>query len=118
VRARPQHGSNKAFNKTQPKGGADLEVVFPRAEVGVLFSCDLHPWMKAYVHVVDHPYHALSDENGAWSIELPPGKYVVEGWHERFGLRKTAFTLGPGETAEIDFVFALPQKSKQKGKGS
>ena len=113
VRARPQHGSNRAFNKTQPAGGADMEVVFPRAEIGIAFSCDLHPWMKSYVCVVDHSHHALSDEAGRWSIELAPGKYVVEAWHERFGLRKVQVTVGPGETAELDFVYETKKKKKK-----
>ena len=116
VRAKPQHGSNRAFNKIQPALGEDLMVVFPRAEIGIAISCDLHTWMNAYVCVVDHPHHALSDEEGNWSIEVPPGKYVVEAWHERFGARKVAVTVGPGETAELGFVYEVKKGKKNKQK--
>lgn len=114
VRAVPQHISNKAFNTVQPMGGEALEVVFPQAEPGIRISCDLHAWMRAYVHVVDHSYYDISDEGGNWAIEVPPGRYVVEAWHEELGTRKVAVTLGPGEKADLGFVFETKQRKKRK----
>ena len=35
-------------------------------------SCSIHPWMKAWVRVFDHPYFALSDEDGKFEIKLAP----------------------------------------------
>ena len=33
-------------------------------------------------------------------------------------VRKVALTVGPGETAELDFNYALPKKNKKKNKSS
>jgi len=110
VNARPTHGSNTGFNKMQPPGAGDLEQVFPRAEVAIPIGCDVHPWMKAWVAVVDSPYYSVSGEDGAWSIELPPGDYLVEAWHERYGTLKGTVELAAGEVGQFDFSFAPAKK--------
>lgn len=47
-------------------------------------KCDFHPWMKAYHFPVDHPYVAVTDENGKFKIDgLPAGKHAFNIWHER-----------------------------------
>ena len=53
-------------------------------------KCDVHPWMNAYVHVVDHPYQDLTagkDADGRKAGEftltdVPPGEYVLVIWKE------------------------------------
>ena len=90
--------------------------VAPRARDGIPFSfrqrepspvqvkCDLHPWMTAWWLVVDHPYAALSDEQGAFTIEnLPAGEHKFRVWHERAGWldRSLSVVVPDGETAEI-----------------
>ena len=51
-------------------------------------DCNIHPWMKAYVVVLDHPFMAVSDENGELTIEgLPTGKELTfRAYHEAGGL--------------------------------
>jgi hypothetical protein len=52
----------------------------------------------AYIGVVDHPYHAVTGEDGAYRIEnLPPGTYVIEAWHERTAQTQTV-TVAVGQT--------------------
>jgi hypothetical protein len=49
-------------------------------------QCDIHPWMKAYWLVVDHPYAAVTDKEGRFTIEnLPVGEHEFRVWHERVG---------------------------------
>ncbi len=44
--------------------------------------CTMHPWVRGYVAVFDHPYFAVTDEQGSFRIEgLPPGTYGVKVWH-------------------------------------
>jgi plastocyanin len=48
-----------------------------------IVKCDIHPWMSAYVHAVKHPYYAITNESGEYSLEnVPPGTYRVVCWHE------------------------------------
>jgi hypothetical protein len=43
-----------------------------------------HAWSRGYIAVFDHPYFAITDESGAFTIDsLPPGTYTVKLWHER-----------------------------------
>jgi len=49
-------------------------------------SCNLHPWMTAWVVIKDHPYVAVTDENGRFSINgLPVGEWTFQFWHEQQG---------------------------------
>jgi hypothetical protein len=44
----------------------------------------LHTWQRAYHVVLNHPWGAVTDRNGSFSIpRLPPGNYELVIWHER-----------------------------------
>jgi plastocyanin len=49
-----------------------------------LATCDAgHPWMSAYVVVTEHPYYAVTDANGNFTLDnVPPGTYKIRMWHE------------------------------------
>ena len=75
-------------------------------EVMIDIQCDVHPWMRAYLGVLDHPYFAVTGADGRFTLAaLPPGDYVIGAWHERFGTRETRVTLGPGEQRAIAFTY-------------
>jgi len=66
----------------------------------------IHPWMKAYVGVFEHPYFALSGADSRFTLkDLPPGEYTIEAWHERFGTRSQKITVGAKETKTVEFTF-------------
>lgn len=45
--------------------------------------CAQHPWSRAYIAAFDHPYFAVTENDGKFTIDsLPPGKYTVNVWHE------------------------------------
>src|SRR5205085_8104343 len=49
-------------------------------------SCDIHSWMHGFLFVFAHPYFAVTDEDGKFTIEkVPAGKYRIVMWHERDG---------------------------------
>jgi len=98
--------NNKEFNIGQPVKGLKTEKVFDNAEIMVPFKCDVHKWMNSYAGVVDHPYFAVTAADGSFSIgNVPPGTYVVEVWHERFGTTELSVTVGEKETVESNFSF-------------
>jgi len=52
----------------------------------VITKCDIHPWMSGYMRVFDHPYFALTDEDGKFELPNPPaGKYRLKVWHPASG---------------------------------
>ncbi|MBL8819127.1 MAG: hypothetical protein JNL58_24065 [Planctomyces sp.] len=58
---------------------------FPKAELmPVRVDCSIHSWMKAWILILDHPYAAITNEHGEFSIkQIPPGKWKFRFWHER-----------------------------------
>ena len=44
-------------------------------------SCTLHPWTHATIAVFDHPYYAVTDEHGRFSLDsVPAGSYTLMVW--------------------------------------
>lgn len=47
------------------------------------FQSSIHPWMRGYVRVFDHPYFAITDADGFFEIpKAPAGKWRIHYWHE------------------------------------
>ncbi len=91
---------NRPVNRAQPKDLHQIEVTFRAAEK-VKVKCDIHGWMSAWIAVVDHPYHAITAQNGAFVIgNVPPGTYTLEVWHETLGTSTQSVTVAAGETAD------------------
>jgi hypothetical protein len=97
---------NQPFNVGMPVEGMRVRKWFTRPEVMVRMKCDLHNWMTAWVGVVDHPFHAVSGEDGRFALRgLPAGEYVVEAWHETFGAQRSTVRMEEGERKQIAFEF-------------
>jgi hypothetical protein len=100
---------NDAVNSGVAPGDREgiLNFSYRRAEsVPLAVSCDYHTWMKAYHLPVDHPYAAVTDAEGQFSIpDLPPGNHSFVVWHEsvqgNFVQRKLAVTVKAGETTDM-----------------
>ena len=98
--------ANREFNQGFPLKGISHTHTFSTKEVMVPFKCDVHGWMRAYVGVLDHPFHAVSDAGGAFSLTgLPPGTYTVEAWHESLGTQTQSVTIAEKESKDITFTF-------------
>jgi plastocyanin len=98
--------SNQEFNTGQPLAGMKHQHRFSTREVMVPFKCDVHPWMRAYVGVLDHPYFAVTGADGSFELKgLPPGTYTVEAWHESLGTQTQTVTIGAKETGTTAFEF-------------
>ncbi|MDA1012880.1 MAG: carboxypeptidase regulatory-like domain-containing protein [Planctomycetota bacterium] len=77
---------NNPFNRLLPPDtkSSSTTLVYTKVESEpVSVGCDYHAWMQAYHLPVDHPFAALTDENGAFKIEgLPSGTHQFQVWHE------------------------------------
>ena len=84
VHTQPTVAGNEEINKAQMQGGADLNFSFAKEEKFLKFKCDVHPWMFAWVTVVDSPYFAVTDKDGKFTIKgVPAGKYTVTALHRK-----------------------------------
>ena len=98
--------ANQEFNTGQPLAGMKHVHRFSTREVMVPFKCDVHPWMFAYVGVLDHPFFAVTGADGQFELKgLPPGTYTVEAWHEKLGTQTQTVTIGAKETGTTAFEF-------------
>ncbi len=54
----PMPKVNREWNVSQPPGADPIMKSFNRPEVGIPVKCNQHPWMRAYIHVLGHPFYA------------------------------------------------------------
>jgi plastocyanin len=100
---------NKGFNFAQVTKGQVNEKSFDKQEVLVRFKCDVHPWMFAYVGVVDHGFFAVTDKDGNFKIAgLPAGKYTVEAYHLKAGKSTQEITVTDSDKKEANFTLSVP----------
>lgn len=70
------------LNKGQPKQNQVVVAKLRHIGTGNI-TCDSHTHMRGYVQIFDHPYYAISDDTGSFTIDnVPPGKYTLKLWHE------------------------------------
>jgi plastocyanin len=77
------------FNITTP-AGQPYEHPFKAQKNPIPIGCSLHSWMRAYVIVATHPYHAVTGADGKFKIEgVPAGKHTLRLVHPDTNHRAT-----------------------------
>ncbi|HWQ69854.1 MAG TPA: carboxypeptidase regulatory-like domain-containing protein [Patescibacteria group bacterium] len=77
--------ANSSINKAQPKFKKVLTEKFAKPEI-VKVTCDAHSWMLGWFVVSDHPYVAVTNDKGEFTLSnVPPGNYKLEVWQETLG---------------------------------
>jgi hypothetical protein len=115
------------YNLPMPEKGTLFVKPLPKTGVITVRSDAGHGWMSGIIHVTTHPYYAITDREGRFSLkDVPPGKYTVKAWHEGWKVThvipkrgKPAFyeyekpwqasqevTLPPQGRAEIEFTLS------------
>ncbi len=70
-------------------------------------KCDKHGWMQAYVLVSKHPFHAVTDADGKFSIAgVPAGTYKLIVWHERFLKQQTDVSVNEDKTTTLELKYS------------
>lgn len=83
--------------------GRSRPVKFDRPGIIPVF-CDIHSNMSAYILVFSHPYFAVTDETGRYTIAgVPPGTYSVAIWSELGRAAPRQVTVGDGDVIDATF---------------
>ena len=102
----PMPASNAEWNESQMPSGQPIIRTFSRPEMMLPIQCNQHPWMRAYLNVMSHPYFAVSATDGTFTIKnLPPGEYTIAAVHEKFGDQTMKIKVASKETVKADFAF-------------
>jgi hypothetical protein len=105
--------SNESLNRVQPPNGQPVEWSPAKKEIGVSFECNVHPWMRSYACVVDHPWFAVTATDGAFSLQgVPPGEYVLEAWHEKYGKKTANVRVESGGSTDATFTYKPSDKPR------
>ena len=99
--------SNAGFNLGQPMRGIQSTRSFETAEIGIPVRCDIHGWMTASIHVIEHEFFDITGENGSFTLPaLPAGDYEIEAWHPTLGSVSGQATVTAGGAAPLTLEFS------------
>ncbi len=102
----PSPKTNQEWNQMQAQGAPAIEKTFPRPETLIPVKCNQHPWMKANIGVLAHPYFAVSARDGSYTIKnVPPGTYTLVFWHETKGEQTQQVTIAAKESKTQDITY-------------
>jgi plastocyanin len=93
----------KTFDLGRYAAGHSKPVRFDRPGIVRVF-CDIHSHMNAFILVFNHPFFAMTDEEGRYRIDnVPPGMYNVIAWNEGTSSEPRPVMVPSGGPAELDF---------------
>lgn len=102
---RANEGATKLFNYAMPIKGHVVPTHL-RKEGIYKVSCDVHPWMRAWLLVLPTATYAITDEKGEYKVEgIPPGKHKVKIWHERLGEKEQEIDIADDKPAVWDVQY-------------
>jgi hypothetical protein len=110
---------NPPQNPIVPANGKQAIEAFTQEEgVPIPVSCNIHPWMKAYLIIRNDPYAAVSGADGVLTMKNVPADTELEFqvWHEKGGNVKNVSFKG-GKT-DIKGRFKMKLKPGENDLGT
>lgn len=109
INVNPKSAGNPSSNKAQMAKAKDYEYSFEKPELFLNLACNVHGWMYARVAILESPFSAVTDKDGAFKIaDLPPGEYTIEAAHHRAGKQTQKVKVDASGKQEINFTFEAP----------
>ncbi len=109
---------NGGFNQIVGPG-AQMEVKLVAERFPIVLACDIHPWMKGYIMVFDHPFFTTTASDGSFEIKgVPAGDQNLIVWQETVGYvtpgqsRGMPVKVRAGEVTDVGDIKLDPAKVK------
>lgn len=99
--------ASKQWHLGMPSRGMRVTKTFPAAERMVAIKCDVHPWMRAQIAVLDHPFFTTTGEGGTFTLSgIPQGDYELHAYHARMPevTRNVHVTARAAEKVEVPML--------------
>ena len=98
---------NDGKNLAMPPFLEKIQIEFAKPEPAFPVKCDIHPWMRAWIAVLEHPFFAVTGPDGAFTIEgVPAGTYRAVAWHERLGTIESEVEVPADGSVTVEFVMS------------
>jgi plastocyanin len=78
------------------------------SKVGVYTQlCRIHPEMEAFIVVLDTPYFAKTNLQGAFEVhDVPPGQYTLDVWSEKLKATHQPITVESGKPTTVQLMLS------------
>ncbi len=104
----PRPTVNTGFNVGQPRKGMETVKSFDKAETFFPVGCDVHPWMRSYIAVFNHPFFTITKDDGTFEIPgVPPGDYEIEAQHPTLKVMTGKVSVKAGAAGTLELTFTL-----------
>ena len=103
-------GSATLFNKGMPNDKAAPIETAAKDEGMMKWKCDVHPWMRGYIGISKNALQTISTDGTFKIADVPPGKYTVEAWHEKYGAKTCEVTVEAGKAGKCTFTYNGTEK--------
>jgi plastocyanin len=101
----------KRFQLPLYRGKPYPPVLFDQTGI-VILGCNIHDWMIGYIDVTDAPFYGTTDEQGAWTAQLPAGRYQITVWHPRMREENPTLirelSIDAGDRADLTLQLTKP----------
>ena len=96
---------NQPFNRAQPMKNMVMTEKFDKVETFKV-KCEVHSWMNAYIGVFNHPFFAVTGDDGSFTLKgVPAGEYTVEAWQEKYGSQTAKVKVEASGKATVEFTY-------------
>jgi plastocyanin len=109
----PTLTTNQAVDVSEAPNGPAETRTLSTPELMIPVRCNNHPWMEAFVNVVNNPFYSVSADAGHFTIKgVPTGTYTLVTDHEKLGQKTTTVTVQPHQTTTVDVTYQMPEGNK------
>jgi len=96
------YSKTKIFDLGRYRQGKYKSVTFDKTGMVNVF-CEIHKEMRAYIMVLDTPFHTVTDKNGFYRLDnVPPGEYTLQVWQENLDQYELKIIINKNENIKLD----------------
>ena len=109
-----QRGNLHAIHNHAPGKSLVGPIYLNKGRRTFYMQCGFHAYMESWAMAVNSPYYAVTDDQGAFTIDnVPPGTYQMVVWHPQSGPGVTrTVTIAPDGTTTEEVALPAPKGNR------